>query len=170
MTTAMTRALPTMMCACALLASGTAGADSACIPDAQRFCPDVPFGEGRVLTCLQSRWSELASTCQQEIQSIENRSREINSACAADVWQWCRNVAPGGDRIRVCLWSRWNDLSSICRDEASRLAEKAQQFWNLCAADAEQLCTGMKPGGGLVFLCLKAQESSTSSQCRNALR
>jgi|GraSoiStandDraft_4_1057263.scaffolds.fasta_scaffold150985_2 hypothetical protein len=152
------------------IASAPARADSACMQDALRYCPTVPIGEGRVLTCLQTRWKDLASACQQEIQTIHNRARAINLACTNDVWQFCRGVAPGADRIRVCLSSRWDDLSSACRDTVTEVAEKAQNLSELCANDMERLCPGIKAGGGQIFLCLKAQKSKTSSQCQTALR
>jgi hypothetical protein len=151
-------------------ASSTAHADSPCLKDAEQFCAGIPIGEGRVLTCLQARWKDLSGACQQDINRIQNLARDITLACANDVWQYCQNVVPGGDRIRVCLWSRWDDLSSTCRDRAAEVAEKAQQLWDQCAGDIDRLCPGMKPGGGQIYLCLKAQESKASSQCRRALR
>ena len=170
MTPPILRALLAATAAVALMSSSAAHADSACIPDARRFCTGIPFGEGRVLTCLQSRWKDLSSACQQEIQQVQNRARAINQACAADVWQYCQGVAPGADRIRVCLWSNWDNLSSTCRDTVAALAEKAQKMSELCAGDLERLCPGLKPGGGQLWLCLKAQESKVSGQCRSALR
>jgi hypothetical protein len=147
-----------------------ARADSACLPDAQKFCAEVPIGEGRVLTCLRAQWANLAGACQREIQKIENRAREVSQACANDIWQYCPRVLPGHDRIRTCLWSRWKDLSSTCKDEVAVLSEKAQKLWDHCTADIEALCPGMQRGGGQIYLCLKAQESKASHQCRQALR
>jgi hypothetical protein len=170
MTTTKVLALLVAGSAVALLSPATARGDSACVPDAQRFCTGVPFGEGRVMTCLQSRWSDLSSACQQEIQTIQNRANQINSACATDVWQYCPRVRPGGGRLLICLRSHWDDLSSTCRDGAARLAEKATKLQQGCSADIERLCPGIEPGGGQIFLCLKAQESKTSSQCQAALR
>ena len=164
------RALPLALSAGLLMAPLAAPADSACMSDAQRYCSQIPIGEGRVLTCLQARWKDISSACQQEIQQIQNRAREINAACTSDVWQYCRDVAPGGDRIRVCLWSHWDDLSSTCRDTVAELTERTQKLQDLCAADADRLCPGVRPGGGQLFLCLKAQESKASSQCQGALR
>jgi hypothetical protein len=162
--------LVVVVVAALMIAPLAARGDSACLRDAERYCTGIPAGDGRVLTCLQSRWSDLSGACQQEIQQIQNRSREIDQACANDVWQYCANVAPGADRIRVCLWANWDRLSSTCRDKAAAVAEKAQRLWDGCSADIPRLCPGMKQGGGQIFLCLKAQESKTSSQCRSALR
>lgn len=170
MTTTLMRAWATALSACALLVPVAADADSACLPDAQRHCAGIPIGDGRVLTCLKTRWKDLASACQQEIQGVENRARQISNACAVDVWQYCQSVPPGQGRIRTCLWARWNDLSSTCREEAARVAEKSQRLWEKCSADAGALCPGIQPGGGLLYLCLKAQESKASSACREVLR
>jgi hypothetical protein len=170
MTRANLRTLLISALAGVLTASAAANADSACLSDAKRLCSNIPIGEGRVLTCLQTRWKDLSSACQQEIQQIQNRAREIDLACSGDVWQYCSNVVPGGDRIRVCLWSRWDDLSSTCREKAAMVAEKAQQLSDYCAGDIERLCPGLRPGGGQLYLCLKAQESKASSQCRRVLR
>jgi hypothetical protein len=153
-----------------VLSPPAARADSACIPDARRFCEGIPFGEGRVMTCLQSHSYDLSSACQQEIQKIQNRANQINSACTNDVWQYCPRVQPGGGRLLICLRSHWNDLSSTCRDGAAKLVEKATKLQEGCGADIERLCPGIEAGGGQIFLCLKAQESKTSSQCRAALR
>jgi hypothetical protein len=153
-----------------LAMASTAYADSPSLKDAEKFCSRIPIGEGRVLTCLQTRWKDLSSACQNEIHRIQNASNEITLACANDVWQYCGNVAPGGDRIRVCLWSRWDDLSSTCRDKAAEVAEKAQQLSDYCADDIDRLCPGMRPGGGQIYLCLKAQQSKASSQCQRVLR
>jgi len=71
---------------------------------------------------------------------------------------------------RVQQRSRWDDLSSTCREKAAEVAEKAEKLRNLCGPDIDRLCPGMRPGGGQIYLCLKAQESKTSGQCRSALR
>ena len=153
-----------------LTLASTAHADSACLKDARQYCSGIPIGEGRVLTCLQARWKDLSGECQHDIQEVQARAQEISLACSNDVWQYCQGVAPGADRIRVCLWSRWNDLSSTCREKAAEVAEKAQGMSDQCANDIDRLCPGMQPGGGRIYLCLKAQESKVSSQCRRVLR
>jgi hypothetical protein len=163
-------ALAAALAACALLAAAGARADSACVADAQKLCAGILIGDGRVLACLQSSWNKLSGPCIQEIQAVQARAREIDLACSADVWSFCRGVPSGEGRIRACLWPHWKELSSTCRDEASRVAEKAQALRGACGPDAEQLCPGMKPGGGLLYLCLKSQESQASGACQRALR
>jgi hypothetical protein len=50
------------------------------------------------------------------------------------------------------------------------LADKAQKMADQCAGDIERLCAGLRAGRGQLYLCLKAQESKTSSGCQSALR
>jgi hypothetical protein len=170
LTTAKARALRLAIPALALLAWAPAAADSACVADAQRLCAGMAIGEGRVLACLRSHRNELSGPCIRDIEAVESQAREIDLDCAPDVWTHCRGVAPGEGRVRDCLWSHWKDLSSSCRDQAARLAEKAQKVRDACGPDAERLCPGLKPGDGHLYLCLRAQESQASGPCQRALR
>lgn len=154
----------------ALLTATAAGADSACVADAQRLCVGTQIGDGRVLACLTASWNSLSSACIADIQAVQARAREIDLACAADVWSFCRGIPTGEGRVRACLWARWKDLSITCREQASRLSEKQQALLDACGPDAQRLCSGVKPGGGLLYLCLKAQESQASSACQAVLR
>src|SRR5215831_11264728 len=136
------RALLIGVAAGALTASAAADADSACLSDAKRFCSNIPNGEGRVLTCLQTRWMDLSSACQQEIQQFQNWAAAIGTACTTDLWQYCQNIAPGGGRLQVCLMSRWDDVSSTCRDAVTQVAQMTQGMQDYCADDIERLCYG----------------------------
>ena len=154
----------------ALAVAAPARADSPCMADAVKHCPDVPFGDGRVVTCLQNHWNQLSSGCIQDLQKIDAKAREITLRCSADIWAYCANVVPGGGRVKACLWSRWDVLSTACKEEAARLEEKAQRVWDACQGDASRLCAGMTIGGGQVYMCLKAQESKVSGPCQRELR
>jgi hypothetical protein len=155
--------------ALALAAQG-ALADSPCLPDAVKLCPDVPFGEGRVVTCLQNHQGQLSSGCIQDLQRIDAKAREVTLRCYADVWTHCQGVAPGGGQVKACLLARWDVLTTACKEEVARLEEKAQRVWDACQGDATQRCAGMRLGGGQVYACLKAQESKLSAACQRELR
>jgi hypothetical protein len=160
----------TALTAAALLGAAPARADSPCLADAVKYCPDVPFGDGRVVTCLQNHSNQLSSGCIRDLQQADAKAREITLKCSADIWTYCGGVAPGGGRVRACLLARWDVLSTQCKDEAARLEEKAQRVWAACQDDASRLCAGMRTGGGQVFMCLKAQESKVSGPCQRELR
>lgn len=170
MSTSTKRALHLALTLAALLTGAPARADSACLDDARKFCPDVPFGEGRVMACLQARWNDLSGGCIEDLQAVQAKSREITLACATDVWSYCQGVVPGDGRLKACLGARWDVLSSTCKDELERIAKKTQAIWDSCETDAMRLCAGMRIGGGQVYLCLKAQESKVSGPCQRVLR
>jgi hypothetical protein len=127
-------------------------------------------GEGRILACFRARWYEVSSACQQVVQDVEGRSRQIGAACAGAVWQFCQGVPPGQGRLLTCVAARWNDLSSTCRDAVGAATEKIQRFQTACASDAARLCPGVTAGGGKLFACLKLSEDAVSSACRDAMR
>jgi len=160
----------TLLATLALLRADPALADSACVADAVKLCPDVPFGDGRVLTCLQNHWSQVSSGCIQDLQRFQAKAREVTLECATDIWSYCASVVPGGGRVRACLMARWEVLTPACKAEAARLEEKAQRLWDACQGDATRLCAGMTIGGGQVYACLKAQESKVSGPCQRELR
>jgi hypothetical protein len=164
------RWLPVACAALVAAAPGRAVAEDACVADARRLCADVPYGEGRVVDCLRSRWYEVSSACQQEIQSVDNRARQIGVACTHDVYEHCRRVPAGGGRVLSCLARSWDQLSSTCQQAVATVAERVERFTAACSADAERLCGGVEPGGGRVFACLKAQERAVSSRCAATLR
>ena len=153
-----------------LAATGAGASDGPCVADARRLCPDVPVGDGRILACFRARWYEVSSACQQVVQDVEGRARQIGAACSGDVWQYCRNVPQGQGRLLACVSARWNDLSSTCRDAVGAVTEKIQRFQDACANDAARLCPGVPSGGGKIFACLKLYEDTLSSACRSAMR
>jgi hypothetical protein len=159
-----------VVCAALLGVAPAAAAEDACVADAVRLCPDVPSGEGRILDCLRARWYSLSSACQQTIQGVENRARQIGVACNHDVYEHCRRAPAGGGRVLSCLVGNWEHLSSTCSDAVAKVAERARKFAGACSADAEQLCAGIEPGGGRIFACLKLQERAVSGRCAAALR
>jgi len=159
--------------ACAALlvvAPKSARPEDPCAVDAQRLCPNVSYGEGRVLDCLRSRWYQVSSACQQTIQGVDSRAQQVGTACANDVFQYCPRVPTGGGRVLSCLAGRWDELSSTCREAVGKIAERARRFTDACSADAARLCQGIEPGGGRIFACLKLQERAVSSRCGRELR
>ena len=153
-----------------LLAGAAWAADGPCVADARRLCPDVPVGEGRILACFRARWYEVSSACQQVVQDVENRARQIGAACSGTVWQYCQGVSGGQGRLLACVSARWDELSSTCRDAVGTANEKIQRFQTACSDDAARLCPGVQAGGGKIFACLKLYEGGVSSACRAAMR
>ena len=166
----MRRTVLLVLAAACAAASGPAAAEGPCVADAKRLCPDVPVGDGRIMACFRARWFEVSSACQQQVQEVEGRARQLGVACSGAVWQYCQGVPQGQGRVLACVSARWNELSSTCRDAVAAAGEKIERFKAACGGDAERLCAGIPPGGGTVFACLKLYEDSVSSACRDAMR
>ena len=92
----------------------------ACVVDYMRFCRGVPFGGGRVLTCLNSHADELTQTC---FQALALRGLAYAGAlkmCRPDYERLCANGAPGWGRDLECMLANVPSLSPQCRDALSK--------------------------------------------------
>jgi hypothetical protein len=47
------------------------GQNGPCVPDVQKFCPNVPIGEGRRIACLAKHQSQLAPLCQKRLPVLQ---------------------------------------------------------------------------------------------------
>jgi Cysteine rich repeat len=50
---------------------------AACTPDAEKLCPGVKPGGGRVLRCLHQNESKLSPACLAEVSKMKNRSTSV---------------------------------------------------------------------------------------------
>jgi hypothetical protein len=48
-------------------------------------------------------------------------------ACKADVEKFCKDIKPGGGRIRACIKSNKDRLSQACKDEIAKARENKKQ-------------------------------------------
>lgn len=163
--------LATLAALLAAVAGGRALADADCAEDAARLCPGIPMGDGRLWACLVRNQMQLSSACVKNINEVRRRAGELNADCSADVYRFCPRTPAGGGRILECLRFHVgkSELSSNCEDAVVDALEKLQEFSDACANDAAALCAGVQPGGGRLFLCLRAQSDRLSSRCRAAV-
>ncbi|HTN54363.1 MAG TPA: cysteine rich repeat-containing protein [Anaeromyxobacter sp.] len=89
--------------------------DVACTADAWQYCQGVARGQGRVLSCLGARWSDLSTTCRDAVARASEKLRRFQTACAGDAAIRCADVAPGGGRVYACLKLQEDALSSACK-------------------------------------------------------
>lgn len=164
--------LPRLALAAGVLAAALATpavAQSPCVADAQRLCQGIAPGGGRIHACLKSNADRLSPACRQDLDQAAKRAREIHQRCQGDVWQFCQGIQPGQGRILACLKSHEAELSPPCADEFGRAREKLQTIRAQCAADANQLCAGIKPGQGRLYACLTSNRDRLSPACQQAL-
>ncbi|HEY6106812.1 MAG TPA: cysteine rich repeat-containing protein [Anaeromyxobacteraceae bacterium] len=160
------------LAAAALAAAALAApafAQGPCVADAQRLCQGIVPGGGRIHACLKSNADRLSPACQQNLKDAQQRAREIHEKCQGDVWQLCQGIRPGQGRILACLKSHEAELSPPCAEEFARAREKVKGLRDACAADAKQLCAGIKQGQGRIYACLVSNRDRVSPPCQQAL-
>jgi Golgi apparatus protein 1 len=164
------RRLALLFAAAAALAA-PARADAPCADDAARLCPGIPQGDRRLWACLSQHALQLSGACQENMREVQRRAAELDADCAADVYRFCQGVQPGEGRILGCLGGHvgQRELSTNCEDTVSAALAKAQEFVDACTQDAARLCPDVPPGGGRVFVCLRAQPRKLSTRCLRAV-
>jgi hypothetical protein len=170
----MRTALPRLVALLALFASTSGGrglADAPCLADAERLCPGIPAGDGRLWACLLRNQFQLSSPCQQNISEVQRRASEFNADCAPDVYRFCPGTPPGGGRILQCLrpYVGQRQLSTNCEDSVVTALEKLDEFVAGCDTDAANLCPGVQSGGGRLFACLRSRSEQLSSRCKQVV-
>lgn len=144
-------------------------AQGPCAADAERLCQGILPGGGRIHACLASNAGRLSPACREDLKHAQQRAREIHERCQGDVWQFCQGIRPGQGRILACLKSHEAELSPPCGEEFGRAREKAKGIRGACAADAKQLCAGIREGQGRVYACLVSNRDRVSPPCQQAL-
>ena len=91
-------------------------------------------------------------------------------ACKEDVEKFCSDVEPGAGRIARCLGQHKDQLSETCKARGKELADKLQGFMQVCGADIDTHCAGVKPGEGRILKCLQEHKSDLSPDCSARLQ
>ena len=97
-----------------------------CKSDLDKYCKDVPRGQGKVVGCLREHSADLQPSCKEQLTQIDERHQQmqarmhsVGEACRGDVGQYCQGVQPGGGRIAQCLRSNKDKLSDACKSALS---------------------------------------------------
>ncbi|MGE5374079.1 MAG: cysteine rich repeat-containing protein [Bacteroidota bacterium] len=87
-------------------------------------------------------------------------------ACAGDIQQFCQGVQQGGGRIVRCLVQNKQQLSPGCKIRIAEVAEQIKEVHQACEDDILTFCPAVKPGGGRIAQCLKANKAYLSFECK----
>jgi cysteine rich repeat protein len=87
-------------------------------------------------------------------------------ACAGDIERFCQGVQPGGGRTARCLAQHKEVLSPGCKLRIVEVAEQLKEVHQACEDDILTFCPGVKPGGGRIAQCLKANKAYLSLECK----
>ncbi len=115
----MTRRMIAMSVAVLLSTVGDASLSLAksetCRAEMDKFCKDVPTGQGRVLKCLQEHEADLSAECRAHVNTAAQYV-----ACLDDIMRLCPKTQPGGARGMKCLRTHQGELSDECKRELSK--------------------------------------------------
>jgi hypothetical protein len=94
---------------------------------------------------------------------------KVQTACRAEMANFCRSVTPGEGRLMLCMQAHEDKISNQCGMalfEASRNIEQAahrvEKMANACWGDIQRLCTG----AGSIGQCVLANRASLSPPCQ----
>ena len=85
-----------------------------CEADRQKFCSDVAFGGGRMVTCLKQHESELSSACKEVLANVAEKGQAIPE-CRADAAKLCNAAIGDPDRMKACMQEHAAQLSEDCK-------------------------------------------------------
>jgi len=117
-------AITVLSAAVSLIVVTRAGAVPAnpCSADAQKLCPNVAPGGGRMLECLHQHKSELSPECAKSMAAMKEQAashigelREMKRNCGGDIDKFCKGVQLGEGRLLGCLKEHQSDLSPACQ-------------------------------------------------------
>ena len=86
-----------------------------CKADAEKFCQGVPHKCGQMQKCLKAHEAELSPECREKQAENEAASAAKRAKCKAEREALCKDVKPGGGRIKKCLQERASQLSADCQ-------------------------------------------------------
>jgi len=92
-----------------------------CAAELPTLCNKVDPGEGRLLACLRKHDDALTPPCRERVALLTPPTDttpmgpKSQNACRFDIQAQCREVAPGGGRIKQCLLARAAKVSPPCR-------------------------------------------------------
>jgi hypothetical protein len=150
----------------ALLLAQAAG--HPCMADAQKLCPGVKPGDGRIAACLKEHKAQISAECNSRIAEF----REEAQACEADVQKLCPNTKPGPER-RDCMRAHKDQVSPECKQLFEHVMERRgdmHEAMRACGGDVAKFCKGAQPGGGRIMECLKAHQSELTPDCAAKLQ
>ncbi len=101
----------------------------------------------------------------------------VLKGCDKELNTYCKDVTAGEGRILACLYAFSDKLSGRCEyalyDAAAQLERVINALSyaaNECRDDMTKFCSDIKPGGGRVIECMKKNDASLSTRCKQALK
>jgi hypothetical protein len=137
----------------------------ACALERQEFCSAVPAGGGQIVRCLRASAGQASGMC---LQALE--SRPLRTRLAA----WQGGAVVSAPAASPSYYSPGSGMAAPPPGpgpaSAAQPPRPARRIAQACAAERQQFCTGVQPGGGRVIECLRANAGQASARCGRALQ
>ncbi len=95
--------------------------EGACREDVKKLCGEVKPGGGAIADCLKTHEADLSQGCKENMaegkKKFEEKKKELDEACKADLKQFCTNVTPGQGREFACLRAYDDKISAGCKEK-----------------------------------------------------
>lgn len=95
-------------------------------------------------------------------------AQQINSACRADVQNYCSQSKGSMQQATDCLLDHQQEISDTCYD-ALKQRLNIQQGIKACKQDVDEYCHGIQAGGGRIVRCLMDHQKDVSDACYDTL-
>lgn len=96
--------------------------------------------------------------------------------CSKEIKTYCSNVTPGNSRVVACLIAHEDRIAPRCRLTAylgsgnlNNRLRHLQAMAKTCSSDILQYCSGIRPGGGRIYDCIKKNRATLTDDCRAGL-
>jgi hypothetical protein len=99
-------------------------AERPCMTEIEKFCKDVPPGEGGIVPCLRAHDNDLSASCREKVKEVVQRLEQAKLICSKDIEKFCAGVKPGGGRLIKCLKPHVDELTPACRKELQSITAK----------------------------------------------
>jgi 3-hydroxymyristoyl/3-hydroxydecanoyl-(acyl carrier protein) dehydratase len=156
----------------------------ACAQEVDKFCKNVPKGDGNVIACLRENVEKkmgMSQACKDEVGAqvvLQSNHVELNvhlsHACAKDTAKFC-NGEGTGTAMHVCLRKHYMKLSVDCkRAEFIEIIDEGKDYRiaNIlsrhCKDDHFKFCKDVKAGNGRVHSCMHDHLHDLTQDCRLA--
>ncbi len=86
-----------------------------CMQEIQKVCPNATTMLERH-QCMMENKDKFSQACQDRMQEMHGKMKEMHEACTPDREKFCEGVKPGQGRMMQCLRAHKDELSQACKD------------------------------------------------------
>ncbi|EFJ50582.1 hypothetical protein VOLCADRAFT_103797 [Volvox carteri f. nagariensis] len=169
-----------------------------CAKEIEIYCDDVDEGEGKLADCISEQIAatevpestddvpEISDECREEVYAFKvHRNSNINAnvplakACKVDADKFCNVTWFFGyksGQVIACLRDMKAQVSKPCKQQLFKVMLEAAvdiqadpMLYEACKEDSENLCKGVKNGGGRIQACLRDKRMQLSWACEEQL-